>query len=140
MNTITRKSLAFIAIAVLSASAFATSLPVEPVQAPVRVTETKGVNPADVAISDEVSMKILKDERFNDWNVAISTKNGVVTLAGTAPNADGIKVVTEVAKAVTGVKSVDNKMTVGKLPAQAVTIKVITGAEEDAARKAGTMK
>ena len=70
----------------------------------------------DGSIEDKVKMKLAQDQVVKGGNLAISVKDGVVTLSGKVES-DGQKSKAEkLTKKVPGVKSVDNKIVVSHVP------------------------
>lgn len=66
----------------------------------------------DVGITASVNAGLAKDPDLSAIRIDVDTKDGVVTLNGPAPNAGAKERAESIAKAVNGVKSVDNKLTV----------------------------
>lgn len=67
----------------------------------------------DVAITASVNAGLAKDEELSALSINVDTKDGHVTLNGTAPNAAAKERATSIAREVEGVKSVDNQLTEG---------------------------
>lgn len=65
---------------------------------------------SDTATTAKVKARLAGDKRMDD--ISVHTTNGVVTLGGTAANKDDVSAAAEAAKSVTGVKSVDNDISV----------------------------
>ena len=65
----------------------------------------------DTAITAKVKAKYLDDTRLKNAKVSVTTTNGVVTLTGSAPDADSKSAAESLAQSVSGVKSVDNQIT-----------------------------
>jgi hyperosmotically inducible periplasmic protein len=80
-------------------------------------TATKIVD--DSAITAEVKANILAEESLKDSKIKVSTKNGVVSMKGTAKTKEAKEAAASIATAVKGVKSVNNKITIEK-PAKQV--------------------
>ena len=68
----------------------------------------------DSSITAEVKAKILATASLKDEKIEVSTTEGVVTLTGTVKTKQAKEVAAKIAKAVKGVKSVDNKLAVEK--------------------------
>ena len=66
----------------------------------------------DVAITSSVSSAIGKESDLSVLKINVDTKDGVVTLNGTAPTEAGREKAASIAKSVKGVSSVDNKLMV----------------------------
>jgi hyperosmotically inducible protein len=73
----------------------------------------------DSSITAEVKAKILATASLKDEKIEVSTTKGVVTLTGTVKTWQAKGMATKVVKAMKGVKSVDNKLTIEK-PAKKV--------------------
>ena len=68
----------------------------------------------DASITAQVKMTLLSHRSTSAVHTKVATKNGVVTLSGTAENAAEIDLATKLVNDVKGVKRVKNMMTVGK--------------------------
>jgi hyperosmotically inducible protein len=66
----------------------------------------------DAAITGKVKTKFLADPDVKGLAIDVDTKDGVVTLNGSADKAGNVDKAVSIAKATDGVKSVDNKLTV----------------------------
>jgi hyperosmotically inducible protein len=66
----------------------------------------------DVAITAAVSAGLAKDPDLSALKINVDTKNGAVTLNGTAPTDAAREKASSIAKAVKGVNSVENKLLV----------------------------
>jgi hyperosmotically inducible periplasmic protein len=66
----------------------------------------------DAAITASVAAGLIKDPDLSAIKIDIDTKQGVVSLYGPAPTEAARMRATDIAKAVKGVSSVDNKLTV----------------------------
>lgn len=75
-------------------------------QPPVPVTA-----PEDAGITVQVRMALANDVSLSSVPIAVSTDHGVVKLEGQAPDAQTRERATVVASAATGVKAVDNRLT-----------------------------
>ena len=73
----------------------------------------------DASITAQVKLALLTHRSTSALNTKVETKGGVVTLTGTARNAAERDLVTKLVSDVSGVKSVDNRMTVGSTAATA---------------------
>lgn len=85
----------------------------------------------DTAITAKVKAKFLDDKRLKKSDISVTTTNGVVTLAGTAPSSDAASAAKDLASSVDGVKSVDNQV---NTPSLADTVASKT---DKAAKKTG---
>jgi hyperosmotically inducible periplasmic protein len=65
---------------------------------------------ADTATTAKVKEHLATDKRLENSSISVTTTNGVVTLTGTAPTADASSAAEDVARSVSGVKSVDNQV------------------------------
>ena len=70
------------------------------------------IDTADVAITASVSAGLIKDPDLSAFKIDVDTKQSVVSLYGPAPSEAARERATVIAKAVKGVTSVDNKLTV----------------------------
>ncbi len=68
----------------------------------------------DSSITAEVKAKLLATPSLKDEKIEVSTTEGLVTLTGTVKTQQAKVVAAKIAKAVKGVKSVDNKLAVEK--------------------------
>lgn len=68
----------------------------------------------DAALTAKVKTKFLADTKISGLRIDVDTRNNVVTLSGTVPTAAERTHAVAVAKGTDGVKSVVNKLTVGK--------------------------
>jgi hyperosmotically inducible protein len=66
----------------------------------------------DAAITGKVKTKLLADPDVKGLAIDVDTKDGVVTLNGSADKAGNVDKAVTIAKNTDGVKSVDNKLTV----------------------------
>jgi hypothetical protein len=66
----------------------------------------------DAGITAMVNVGLAKDADLSALKINVDTKNGVVMLKGSAPNAAAKERATEITKAVKGVATVDNQLTV----------------------------
>jgi hypothetical protein len=66
----------------------------------------------DATITTKVKTAVLAEPGLKTLQIEVDTKGGVVTLAGTVDNAALKERAQQVAQAVTGVKSVENNLTV----------------------------
>ena len=73
-----------------------------------------GAATEDAALTAKVKTKFLADTKISGLKIDVDTKNNVVTLSGTVPTAAERTHAVEVAKGTDGVKSVVNKLKVGK--------------------------
>jgi hyperosmotically inducible periplasmic protein len=70
------------------------------------------INSDDAVITASVAAGLIKDPDLSAIKIDVDTKQGVVTLYGPAPTEAARSRATDIAKAVKGVSSVDNKLTV----------------------------
>lgn len=68
----------------------------------------------DAALTAAVKTKFLADTKVSGLKIDVDTSKGVVTLSGTVPTADERTQAVAIAKETDGVKSVVNKLKVGK--------------------------
>ena len=68
----------------------------------------------DAAITAKVKAGILAEPELKVLKIDVDTKEGRVTLTGSADNAELVKKAEQVASAVEGVKGVDNRLSVSK--------------------------
>jgi hyperosmotically inducible protein len=66
----------------------------------------------DATITASISASLAKDAELSATRIDVTTKGGVVSLTGPAPNAAAKTRAEEIAKAVKGVSSVDNRLEV----------------------------
>ena len=66
----------------------------------------------DAVVTAHVSAGLVKDAELSAIKIDVDTKGGVVTLNGTAPTATAKDRATDIAKSVSGVSAVDNKLVV----------------------------
>jgi hyperosmotically inducible periplasmic protein len=67
---------------------------------------------SDTATTAKVKARLAGDKRLANSSITVHTTNGVVTLSGTAANRDVAAAAEDAANSVTGVKSVDNEISV----------------------------
>jgi len=68
----------------------------------------------DSTITAEVKAKIFAADSLKDEKIKVSTVNGIVKLAGTVKTKQAKGAATKIAKAVKGVRSVSNQITIEK--------------------------
>ncbi|RAS23443.1 BON domain-containing protein [Paraburkholderia bryophila] len=73
----------------------------------------KSVKKTDRALGLQVRKALAKAQGFDVSNVFVRARGGAVTLTGSVPDGAQIPQAEEVAKGVAGVKSVNNKITIG---------------------------
>ncbi len=78
-----------------------------------RAVERTGQSVSDMAISARVKTKLIDSESVDADAVNVDTANGVVTLSGTVANDDARATAEKLASEVSGVESVDNRLTIG---------------------------
>jgi hyperosmotically inducible periplasmic protein len=76
-------------------------------------TDAKTMKKADRMLARDVRRAMAKAQGFDVSNVFVKARSGAVTLSGTVPEGDQIAQAGEIAKGVAGVKSVNNKVTLG---------------------------
>ena len=67
---------------------------------------------SDTSITTAVNTRLMKEKIAHDKSIVVHTKDGVVTLTGTVPTEANKAHATEIAEHTTGVKSVENNLTV----------------------------
>ena len=72
-----------------------------------------GAKAEDVAVTAKVNAALAGDPKLSALKINVDTVDGRVSLHGFAPDADSRARATELAKAVEGVKDVDNQLQVG---------------------------
>jgi hyperosmotically inducible protein len=77
---------------------------------PTAHSDSAGAAIGDAAITTKVKAKYLGDDRLKGSHIKVTTTNGVVTLTGSALNADSKSAAEELARDVNGVKSVDDEL------------------------------
>lgn len=70
-------------------------------------------NRVDATISKSVRQALKNTPELEDQAISVSTKNNVVTLVGNVDNSSTSRRAVDIATAVSGVKLVQNKLTVG---------------------------
>jgi hyperosmotically inducible protein len=78
---------------------------------PTAHSDSVGAAISDTAITTKVKSSFVGDERLKGSHIKVTTTNGVVTLTGSATGATSKAAAEELAKNVTGVKSVDDELT-----------------------------
>lgn len=78
-----------------------------------RAADAVGDKMKDAAITTAVNAELARDAELSALRINVDTVSGRVLLQGTAPNANARERATTLASKVDGVKSVDNKLTVG---------------------------
>ncbi|WP_395706000.1 BON domain-containing protein [Casimicrobium huifangae] len=81
-------------------------------QSAERVNDTLARDSDDMAITASVSAGLLKDPDLSALKIDVDTRNGVVSMYGPAPTAAAKDRATTIARAVKGVASVNNELTV----------------------------
>jgi hyperosmotically inducible protein len=81
-------------------------------QTPTPHSDSVGAAVGDTAITAKVKASFVGDERLKDAHIKVVTTNGVVTLTGRAPNDDSKSAAEELAKGVSGVRSVDDQLSI----------------------------
>jgi len=67
---------------------------------------------SDAAITTAVNGALVKDDKLSALKIDVDTHDGRVVLQGTAPDAASQQRATQLAQAVDGVQSVDNRLTI----------------------------
>ncbi|NUZ07832.1 BON domain-containing protein [Piscinibacter koreensis] len=88
---------------------------------------------ANAALTAKVKSALLADASVKGMRIDVDSRDGVVTLNGTADSADNVTRAETLARGVDGVRSVENRLTVGA-PA---TSAVVTGSASSAADRTG---
>lgn len=86
--------------------------------APKAHSDGVGATISDTGITAQIKTKMLGEAALKHSNIHVTTTNGVVTLDGTATGTDAKTLAENTAKAVDGVKSVDNQL---KIPGDSKT-------------------
>lgn len=81
---------------------------------PPPATDTSSNLTGDPGITAAVKTKLLADTRVSGLAIDVDTKDGVVTLTGTLPNAAAKTAAMEIARGTDNVKSVVDRLTIGK--------------------------
>lgn len=76
-----------------------------------RTMDKVGGAVGDAAITAKVKTALLADDSVKGLRIDVDTRDGIVSLTGTVDNPGNIERAATLAKAVDGVKSVDNKLT-----------------------------
>ncbi|HEY8085737.1 MAG TPA: BON domain-containing protein [Methylophilaceae bacterium] len=79
--------------------------------APQAHSDGLGAVVSDTIITGKVKAKFVGEDSLTNSQIIVTTTNGVVTLKGSATSQDAANIALEDAKAVEGVKSVDNELT-----------------------------
>ena len=80
--------------------------------AATKASASVSINSDDAVITASVAAGLIKDPDLSAIKIDIDTRQGVVSLYGPAPSEAARMRATDIAKAVKGVSSVDNKLTV----------------------------
>ena len=75
--------------------------------------DTTAAKTSDATITAKVNTALAKDPDLSALKIDVDTSNGHVVLSGKAPNPAAKERATQIAQAVSGVVSVDNKLVVG---------------------------
>ena len=78
----------------------------------VKASDNVAFNSEDASITASVAAGLIKDPDLSALKIDVDTKKGVVSLYGPAPSEAARMRATDIAKAVKGVSSVENKLTV----------------------------
>lgn len=106
LNTVT-KSAAAVLLTVLAGTAFAAPNDNKP--APASSTAESQQPVGDTWITTKVKSELLADSDVKGTDINVSTKNGVVTLAGVLDNQMAIDKAITIAKNIKGVSDVDTR-------------------------------
>jgi len=79
-------------------------------QTPTPHSDSVGAAVNDTAITAKVKSSFVGDDRLKGSHIKVVTTNGVVTLTGTATSSDSKSAAEDIAKAVSGVRSVDDQV------------------------------
>lgn len=82
------------------------------IAAPKAHSDGVGTAIADTAITAEVKTQLLRKKSLKPSKIHVTTTNGVVTLIGSANNAEAKALAATTAESIAGVKSVDNQLKV----------------------------
>lgn len=77
-----------------------------------RATDVVSNKVADAVITTEINAELAKDSRLSALKINVDTVEGKVSLSGSAPDAASKARATQLAAAVKGVASVDNRLTI----------------------------
>jgi osmotically-inducible protein OsmY len=81
-------------------------------EAAQHAADMAGNKVADAVITTEINAELAKDSRLSALKINVDTAEGKVSLSGSAPDAESKARATQLATAVKGVVSVDNRLTV----------------------------
>lgn len=81
--------------------------------APVHDTRTVEQIAADATITSNINVRMMNDPRIDSFAIGVDTRNGIVTLTGTVPDAKMAAAAVEVAGSVAGVRKVVSELRVG---------------------------
>ncbi len=76
--------------------------------------ESIGQSIDDIAITAKIKVGLLAEKNFRSLHVQVGTREGVVRLTGTVPSMEQKSTATDVARTITGVKSVENDLIVAQ--------------------------
>lgn len=82
-------------------------------QGAANMADKAGAAMSDATITTKVNAELAKDTKLSALDIDVDTSNGRVELKGKAPDQAASERATQLASAVEGVVSVDNKLTVG---------------------------
>ena len=80
--------------------------------AAVIAASTLACSQSDPGVTTAVKSKLAADDTVKAYRIDVDTKDGVVTLNGTADTQANMSKAQTIARGIEGVKSVDNKLTV----------------------------
>ena len=89
---------------------------------PVAHSDSMGAAVADTAITARVKAHLLGKKMLRHSDIDVTTTNGVVTLNGTASGPKAMAYAVDTIKAIEGVKSVDNNLTVASRSKTSATV------------------
>jgi hyperosmotically inducible protein len=121
MHIINRKYLIPIASLTLLLGIGQTTLAADTDKAEKPASSSLSAAVSDTAITAKVKAQFIDDMRLKDTDISVNTANGVVTLTGTSPSADGRSAAEEITRHIDGVKDVDNQIMTPSLGKQIST-------------------
>ncbi len=115
----------------------ATTQPATPERSETRDEKDSRQPVKDSWITMKVHAQFIPEDALDDSEIDVHTNNGVVTLTGTVPTAAGRQRAVAVAKAVDGVRSVEDRLRVGIADHDRHDNKPVGTSGRDTAREAG---
>lgn len=98
-------------LTVAATSTFAQQSPAQPEEHP-GMMERSGAIVDDTVITTKVKGALAGDKDVSVFKINVTTKQGVVTLTGDAPNANAVNQVLQLVATVEGVKNIENRLQV----------------------------